>query len=177
MIFRKVIIALCAGATLYLAASEEVYPADKENLEFSVFLVEEKDSYGPRDPIYLKFKLKNSGKKPVMVNKRFFLNSKKSPPVTRDVYLEITGPSGKKIEERETNYETGYPRTVDFTNLKSDAEAESKYKRNLRAYFDLKSAGTYTITAFYKNSCGDELDLDVFKKEITSHPIKIVIKE
>ena len=157
--------------------SSLAYAKARERIEFNMFLVEEKKEYGKNDPILFKLKLKNNGKKPVLVNRRFYINSDRSSKYERDVYLSVKAPDGKEMDYRQEPYDTGLPRTDDFTYLKPAGEVEARHQRNLRAYFDFKEPGTYEVKAVYHNMYGKEIGLDAFRKRLTSNEITIKIAD
>ena len=143
-------------------------------LELIVFF--DKDEYKTNEPIYINFKLKNTGDKAVYVNKRFYINSESSEPQDREVFLRIIGASGEKLPPK-TGYDTGFPKTDYFVLLKPKEEVISERKKNLKAYFDLKTPGEYKVTAIYQNIYGQEIGLETFKEKITSKPVAIRILE
>ena len=143
-------------------------------LELSIFF--DKNEYKPGEAIYINFKLKNSGNEPIYVNKRFYLNSESSKPEDREVFLQITGPSGEKLPYK-ASYDTGFPKTDYFVLLEPKEEVTSERKKNLKAYFDLKAPGEYSIIAIYQNIYGEEIGADAFKDKIISKPATIKIVE
>lgn len=135
----------------------------------------DKTEYAAEEPINLTFALKNKGKSPVYVNKRFYFGSEEAPRNQKEVYVTITTPSGEKLPYK-FPYETGYPKTDYFTLLEPSQEVKADYPRNLRGNFEFKEEGTYTVTAVYQNTFGRELGLGVFQNRITAEPIKFTIK-
>lgn len=146
----------------------------KPGLALQLYLSFDKNEYKTNEPIYMNFKLKNKGNKPVYVNKRFYVNSKDSKPGDREVYLRITGPSGEKLPCK-ASYDTGFPKMDYFVLLKPKEEITSERKKNLKAYFDLKTPGEYKVIAIYQNIYGPEIGVDAFKSKITSEPVTIKI--
>ncbi|MBN1871161.1 MAG: hypothetical protein JW800_01160 [Candidatus Omnitrophica bacterium] len=171
MRFNKISLIIFAVCSISLLS----YAKERDKVEFIVFLVEEKEGYGKNDPILIKFKLENKGKESVFVNKRFYINSNKSPEDERDIYFSVTSPDGKEMDYRQDPFDTGLPRTDDFAYLKPGEQVESKYDRNLRAYFEFQSPGEYEVRAVYQNQFGDEIGLDTFQKRLTSNTIKVKI--
>lgn len=149
-----------------LAASSDVV--------FTVVL--DKTEYAAEEPVNLTFVLKNKGKSPVYVNKRFYFGSEEAPRNQKEVYVTITAPSGEKLSYK-FPYETGYPKTDYFTLLEPGQEIKAEYPRNLRGNFEFKEEGTYTVTAVYQNTFGRELGLDVFQGKLTAGPLKFEIKK
>ena len=148
----------------------------KPGLALQFYLSFDKNEYKTNEPIYINFKLRNKGNKPVYVNKRFYVNSKDSKPEDREVYLRITSPSGEKLLCK-ASYDTGFPKTDYFVLLKPKEEITSERKKNLKAYFDLKTPGEYKVIAIYQNIYGPEIGVDAFKDKITSEPVAIKIVE
>lgn len=148
----------------------------KPGLALQFYLSFDKNEYKTNEPIYINFKLRNKGNKPVYVNKRFYVNSKDSKPEDREVYLRITSPSGEKLLCK-ASYDTGFPKTDYFVLLKPKEEITSERKKNLKAYFDLNVPGEYKVIAIYQNIYGPEIGVDAFKDKITSEPVTIKIVE
>ncbi|MCK5556942.1 MAG: hypothetical protein KAJ01_01095 [Candidatus Hydrogenedentes bacterium] len=144
-------------------------------LKFSISL--DKTEYKKTDQIYVNFTLKNEGKKPVYVNKRFHINTEDSPKEEKEVYLIVTAPSGEKLTCREKPYDTGFPKTDYFVLLKRNEEAVSERKKRLKIYFDIKEPGTYTVAAVYKNVYGKEIGVEAFQGELKSDPVTMKIIE
>jgi hypothetical protein len=92
------------------------------------------------------------------------------------VYLSITDSFGNTIPCKQI-FQTGLPRTEDFVLLKPGEETTSDRKRNLRAYFNLRRLGKYTIVAYYQNVHGRELGINAFRGKLVSAPISIEITE
>jgi len=165
-------ILLISGVFFFFAQCNEAI-ADKD-LEFSVSF--DKDEYEKSDPIQTTFQLKNKSKKPIYVNKRFYLNSEDSPKEDREVYLSVVSPSGGKLPFK-TSYKTGLPRSDYFVLLESGEEAASERARNIKYSFDFNELGTYKITAFYQNVYGKEIGVDAFQDKLVSETILIKIVE
>ncbi len=135
----------------------------------------DKTEYAAEEPVNLTFVLKNKGKSPVYVNKRFYFGSEEAPKNQKEVYVTIAAPSGEKLSYK-FPYETGYPKTDYFTLLEPSQDVKAEYPRNLRGNFEFKEEGTYTVTAVYQNTFGRELGLDVFQGKLTAEPVKFTIK-
>jgi hypothetical protein len=142
------------------------------DLEFSMSL--DKAEYTASDPINALFKLKNNGKAPVYINKRFYLSSEDSDKKDRDLFLQVTSPSGKKLPCK-FSYKTGLPKTDYFELLAVAGEAQSEYKKDLRGYFDFSQPGVYKIVAVYENVYGKEIGLDAFEGKLISSPVSLKI--
>lgn len=166
-----VLVFLCRFCLLF---NEEAQAKPKKDMQFSIIF--EKDEYKLDDSISVELKLKNTGDKPVYVNKRFFVNSKEADPGEREVTLRIIGPSGEEAAFR-TIMDTGFPKSDYFVLLAPGEEAAIDRKKNLKAYFDLKAPGKYKVTAIYQNAYGSEIGLDVFKEKITSKTVTIRVGE
>lgn len=145
-----------------------------KGLEF--IITSDKAEYKQSDQIYLVFRLKNNGKEPVYVNKRFCLNSKESAAKYREVYLSVISPSGKELP-CSVSSEPGLPRSDYFILLKPGEEVSIERQQNIKYFFDFAAQGTYKITAFYQNIYGKEIGLDTFTDKIESKPINIKIVE
>ena len=136
----------------------------------------DKTEYAAEEPVNITFVLKNQGKDPVYVNKRFYFASEDAPKNQKEVYVTITSPSGQKLPYK-FPYETGYPKTDYFTLLEPGQEVKADYPRNLRGNFEFTDPGTYTVTAVYQNTFGRELGLDVFQGKLTAETVKFEIKK
>ncbi|MBI3616893.1 MAG: hypothetical protein HY210_01545, partial [Candidatus Omnitrophica bacterium] len=86
----------------------------------------DKTEYAAEEPVNLVFVLKNQGKKPVYVNKRFYFGSEEAPKNQKEVYATITAPSGEKLPYK-FPYEAGYPKTDYFTLLEPGQEVKAEY--------------------------------------------------
>ncbi|MFC1624046.1 hypothetical protein ACFL28_01825 [Candidatus Omnitrophota bacterium] len=173
--FRPILIIViltcfCLSLTQYLGAKEA------SSMKLTLLFDEDKLEYKLKDPIYISFRLKNIASKPIYINKRFFVNSEDSQPGYRELFLEVTGPSGEKLPGREPR-DTGFPRTGDFVLLEPDEEITSERKKSLRAYFDLEETGKYKIVAIYHNVYGEEIGVDTFRDKVTSKPVTIKIEK
>ena len=135
----------------------------------------DKTQYAPQEPVNLTFVLKNKGKSPVYVNKRFYFASQEAPKNQKEVYVMITAPSGKKLSFK-SPHETGYPKMDYFTLLEPGQEVQSEYPRNLRENFEFDEEGVYSAVTVYQNTFGRELGLEVFGGKLAAEPVKFVIK-
>ena len=109
--------------------------AAQSDLVFTATL--DKTEYTAEEPINLAFVLKNKGKSPVYVNKRFYFGSEEAPRNQKEVYVTIAAPSGEKLPYK-FPYETGYPKTDYFMLLEPTMEVKADYPRNLRGNFEFK---------------------------------------
>jgi hypothetical protein len=141
-------------------------------LKFSLVL--EKTQYSSEDPININFSLKNLGPSPVMVNQRFYISAQSAAKNQKEVYFELTSPTGAKLLCQHF-YETGYPKTEYFKLLAPNEEARSEYPRNLKGFFEINEPGTYTLVAVYQNVFGSEIGLDTFKEQLVTEPVKFTI--
>jgi len=169
---RKRVLAAFILCAVFLSVLSGQCAAASANLKFSLLL--DKSEYKTGDPINATFKLENKGKKPVYVNKRFFLSSEEKPKEKRDVFLVITAPSGAKLPCK-ISYENGLPKSEYFELLEPGREAASEWKRDLRGYFDFTEPGTYKAVAVYQNAYGREIGLDAFKDKIASVPVSFKV--
>lgn len=134
----------------------------------------DKASYNPSEPILLALALKNTGTQAVWVVTRFYISAKEVPPQRRDVYVEVTSPSGQPLPGAFT-HQTGFPKSDYFVQLQPGEDAAAEGPRNLRAYVELKEPGTYQVTAVYENVFGPELGLDTFRGSVRSAPATFTI--
>ena len=80
------------SAAVFLLGHPDAAAARKKTrgrLKFSISL--DKTEYKKSDRIYVNFTLKNEGRKPVYVNKRFHINTEDSPKEEKEVYFIVTG--------------------------------------------------------------------------------------
>ncbi|MFH1782906.1 MAG: hypothetical protein ABH848_04760 [Candidatus Omnitrophota bacterium] len=145
--------------------------------DIALILSLDKEEYKKNDPITLDLKLKNNGPDPVYVNTRFYVNSEKSDPKYREVYLMVTSPSGERLEYNRKDYECGFPKSDYFQPLKPGEEIEMKHSKSLKSYFKIEDIGEYKIQAVYHNSYGQEIELDTFQDKVTSNQVTINIIE
>jgi hypothetical protein len=144
----------------------------ENQIKFSLTL--DKAEYTLQEPVNLTFTLKNLGKEPVMVSKRFYIGDPQAAVNQRDIYLTLVSSTGEKITGKYF-YPTGYPKTDYFQLLGPNEEVKSEYTRNLYGYFELKEPGIYTVSAVYQNAFGAEIGLDTFKEPLASEPVKFTI--
>jgi hypothetical protein len=161
------------GLSLQSLAAPASPKGGQGSIVFTAIL--DKSEYVSDEPVDIIFILRNQGKNPVYVNKRFFLSSEAALKNQKEVYATITSPSGKNLSFK-SPYETGYPKIDYFVLLEPGQEVQSEYPRNLRGNFEFTEPGTYTVTAVYQNTFGRELGLDVFGGKLTAEPVKFVIK-
>lgn len=162
--FLFTVICLLISGSLVFCANDQ--------LKFSLIL--EKAEYAPDEPINVVLNLKNLGSNSVIINQRFYISSSKAEQNQKEVYFELTSPTGVKLPCLHF-YPTGYPKTDYFKLLGPGEETKSEYPRNLRGYFEMAEPGTYTVTAVYQNVFGAEIGLDTFKEELVSAPVKFTI--
>jgi hypothetical protein len=144
------------------------------NAQLKLSLLLEKTEYSADEPINTILSLKNLGSSSIIVNQRFYISSQSVAKNQREVYLELTSPSGTKLACQHF-YETGYPKTEYFKLLAPGEETKSEYPRNLRGFFEITEPGTYTVVAVYQNVFGSELGLDTFKEQLVSEPVKFTV--
>ena len=157
-----------------LISPSNIYARSKKSLELS--LIFDKSEYTKKDDIVLNFSLKNTGKKDVYVNKRFFLNSKEASNENREVYLIVESPSGEKLPYKGSS-EAGLPRTDDLVLLAPGKEVKLSREKNIKHLFDFNESGEYRITAVYQNVYGKEIGINAVKNKIVSKPVVIKITE
>jgi hypothetical protein len=159
------------GAGIFAAPPRSL--AAQSDIVFTAVL--DKTEYTAEEAVNLTFTLKNRGKSPVYVNKRFFFGSEEAPKKQKEVYAVITSPSGQKLPFK-SPYETGYPKSDYFELLEPGQEVKSEYPRNLRGNFEFTEEGVYTVNAVYQNAFGRELGLEAFSQRLTAEPVKFAIK-
>ena len=135
-------------------------------LQFELIL--EKQEYKLSEPIEIGFRLRNSGKEPVVVNKRFKLGSEKAAPQQKEVVLAVRSGDGSPVEMKNLDYETGFPKSEYFELLENGEEAVSERTWNLKDLAKIEKPGTYEVTAAYQNVFGKELGLDVFREKVAA---------
>lgn len=166
---------MIAGLGLLSCSQQACLAAPAADLKFSIIL--DKNEYNLGDPVFANFKLQNKGRKPVYVNKRFYINCPDQPKESKEISLLITSPSTKKLACN-YSYRTGFPKSEYFELLEPGKEITSEWKRDLRTYFNFDEAGIYKITAIYENVYGKEIGLDAFRDKLTSTvSLKIVKPE
>lgn len=146
------------------------------SLQFSLSFEPESRAYTLNDPITVSFSLKNTGKRPVWVNKRFYLAAETLPKEAREVTLTVTGPTGEPLPCTFTS-RSGFPKSDYFERLQPGRTVTSDSPRDLRNYFSFSRAGTYTIAGIYENAFGQEIGVDAFNGPIRSKPVAITIVE
>ena len=103
------------------------------------------------------------------------LGSKNTPKGQREIFLDVTGPSGQVLVCKYPDYPTGIPKSDYFQLLNPSQEILSEGKIDLKSYFDFKEPGVYRILATYENTYGKELGLDVFQESCKSEiSLKVV---
>jgi len=150
-------------------------PAAAEDVR--LILSFEKEEFKQDEPINAEFILKNTGKGPVYVNKRFQVGSKDFPKKDREIYMKVISPKGEEVPYKASPYEMGLPKSDYFVLLGPGEEASIDRKRNIKGYFDFKEPGEYKITATYENAYGAEIGLDAVKGKIESEPVVVKIIE
>lgn len=138
------------------------------SLQFSLSFEPESRTYKLNDPIKVSFSLENSGKRPVWVNKRFYL--------TGEVTLTVTGPTGEPLPCTFTS-RSGFPKSEYFELLQPGQTVTSDSPSDLRNYFSFSKAGTYLIAGIYQNAFGREIGVDAFNGPIRSKPVSLTIVE
>lgn len=146
------------------------------SLKFSLSFEQESRTYKLNDPITVSFSLENTGKRPVWVNKRFYLTADTLPKEKREVTLTVTGPTGEPLPCTVTSH-SGFPKSEYFELLQPGQTVTSDSPRDLRNYFSFSKAGTYMIAGIYENAFGQEIGLDAFTGPVTSKPVTLTITE
>lgn len=160
---------LCSGGAASVFARSGQAPV-------AFHLTFQKTAYTRTDPIEVTLSLENKGRKPVWVNKRFYLNADTQPPEERDVILEVTSPTGEKVPCT-YSHQTGLPRTEHFELLQPGRRAEAERPHDLRNYFDVAALGRYTVVGIYTNVFGQEIGLDALTGPVRSKPVTFTIVE
>lgn len=136
----------------------------------------DKTTYAPNDPVLVRFTLKNTGAKPVWVTKRFYLSAQSVVPQHRDVFLEVTAPSGQSLPSTYT-HQAGFPKCDVFEQLDPGEEVTAEGQQNLRYYFELKEPGAYQVVGVYENVFGPEIGLETFQGTVRSEPVTFTVTE
>lgn len=136
----------------------------------------DKAEYKRSDPINATLSLENKGRKPIWVNKRFYITAETLPPEEHDVTLEVTGPDQQRRSCTFT-YQTGFPKSDDFVLLQPGQTASAEHPRDVRGYVDFSALGTYTIVGVYENVFGEEIGLPAFRGPVKSTPVSITVTE
>src|SRR3989338_4941856 len=97
--FLTAVLTVTGTGTLGLPLQSLAAPASpkggQNDIVFTATL--DKTEYTGEEPINLAFVLKNRGKSPVYVNKRFYFGSEETPRNQKKVNETITRPSGRKL--------------------------------------------------------------------------------
>ncbi|MBN1405846.1 MAG: hypothetical protein JW946_04935 [Candidatus Omnitrophica bacterium] len=128
----------------------------------------DKQEYKKGETIAAEFKLKNTGKQQVYINKRFFIPG--------EISLSVIAPSGDSLPCK-VSYEPGLPKTDYFALLLPGEEIAAERKISINYYFDFNEPGVYKIAASYQNKYGSELGIDAFKDKVASKPVTIKIMQ
>jgi hypothetical protein len=134
--------------------------------EIRLELLIEKRSYKMSEPIEMKFKLVNVGKKPIWINTRMKSGTPSADPRQREVWVEMEGPDGKSVASKIRDWPTGLPKSESFQLLQPGQSFVHEKAWDLRDIFEIDRPGTYRIRATYHNVFGKELGLDVFQGPI-----------
>ena len=170
-------LALSGSAAVEARSSEESAGRDRRSdIGLTFRVMSDKATYTGSEPVLVDFAITNTGKRPVWVNKRFYLSSATVPADDREVFLTVTSPSGKELPCI-FSYPTGFPKSDYFQLLAPGQEATSENKRDLRAFFELKEPGTYRVVGTYQNVFGEELGLDTFKDPLRSASVTFTITQ
>lgn len=141
-------------------------------VKFSLIL--EKAEFSADESINVAFSLKNLSQSPIMVNQRFYISGAQAPGNQKEVYFNLTSPSGARLT-CQNFYETGYPKTDYFKSLAPGEEVKSEHPRNLKGFYELTEPGTYILEAVYQNVFGQEIGLDTYQEQLVSAPVKFTI--
>lgn len=98
------------------------------------------------DPAELTVVLRNTGDRPLWVNKRLLVNSPFVPEPYRDVWMAVTGPDGQE-RRFECKIRVGRPQAADYVALAPGQELERTV--DMAKCHDLKALGAYRASATY----------------------------
>lgn len=155
-----------------------ILKAEAKSASILQFLISfDKKEYELKDPININFELKNNGSESIYVNKRFYVGEEGSDPGNKEVSFQVKRDSGEKLIYKASPRTIGFPKTDYFVLLEPKQSVSSERKKNLSAYFDLKTPGKYKVTATYQNIYGQEIGLNAVKDKIISKPVTIRIKQ
>lgn len=141
---------------------------------YRLALLLEKTAYRQPEPILIHFRITNLGAASAYVNQRCFVNASDTPPHDREIVVEVTGPTGKRLPCH-AQAAPSLPKTDDFVWLAPGQTTDVSPPHDLGAYFDFATPGTYQLRAIYQNVHGPELGLPVFQGEIRSKPVPLTI--
>ena len=98
------------------------------------------------DPAELTVVLRNTGDRPLWVNKRLLVNSPFVPEPYREVWMAVTGPDGQE-RRFECKIKVGRPEPKDYVALAPGQELERTV--DMAKCHDLKALGAYRASATY----------------------------
>ena len=162
-LIRVVMVAAVAVVSVSVAAAVP----DAAEAPVQLQVATEQPAYHASEPVTVRLTLKNVSKTPVWVTTRFFVSSPEVAANRRDIYLEITAPSGERLPITFTHV-TGFPKTDLFKELQPGEEITSEARPNLRYLADLKAPGQYQVVAVYENVFGPEIGLETFRGVVRS---------
>lgn len=141
----------------------------------------EKTVFKEGQPVKCIMVLANTGKSPLIVNKRFLVN--RPFPMPHEVYFVIKDEKGNELFFQ-LMIRAGEPKSGDFVELPGGRNIknsdifgiiESKGYDLTKAY-DLKKPGVYTVSAVYENRTEPE-GMKVWTGRLISNTVKITIKK
>lgn len=145
----------------------------KAKLEISPFIKESPDGHETS----VNAVLTNNGSSPLWVNKRFLFNTVYAPKPFREIWFDVTSPTGKKLEFI-CKVKAGSARQEHYVLLPPGENVKAEVK--ISRCFDMKEKGKYEIKAHYQDgnsevppSPSEALHL---KEELVSETIKISIE-
>jgi hypothetical protein len=167
MLFGMALVAGCARAT------PRARPAfSRGPIAFRLVLQEARHLQG--QPVLVRFQLVSRAPRPILVNRRMFVNPPEAPPDQREVTIAVRGPDDRPLPSRPPQ-PVGLPRVEDFVELAPGQTLESERVWDLAQMYPIDRPGTYQIQATYRNARGAELGLTVFSEAVEAPPVAVQI--
>lgn len=141
----------------------------------------EKTVFKEGQPVRCTMVLANTGKSPLIVNKRFLVN--RPFPMPHEVYFVIKDEKGNELPFQ-LMIRAGEPKAGDFVELSVGKNIKSSdvfgiiasEGYDLTEAYDLKKPGVYAVSAVYENRNEPE-GMKVWTGRLISNTVKITIKK